>query len=180
MAEMRSATSTPLNGTTSLDSSSVSPGLQDTEQQDKQLDGPSSAQGPLAPTTFDQAQSKSTRVYERPTKRRRPPQRDQTDVARDSIIEQIMQESQVPLYDRSGSQTPANDVDNDSATAEAFKAQLLAEMEEQNRRRPAPRNPAVKDGSSSMQSGPKLGGSKSLRAKMRREEEAKASAGKKK
>ena len=84
-----------------------------------------------------------------------------------------MQESQVPLYDRSGSHTPANDVDNDSATAEAFKAQLLAEMEEQNRRRSAPRNPAVKDGTS-MQSGPKLGGSRSQRAKMLKLEEAKA------
>ena len=125
------------------------------------------------PTTFDSAQSRSTSVYQRPTKRKKPPQREQKDVARDSIIDQIMQESQVPLYDRSGSHTPLDNVDNGAATAEAFKAQLLVEMEEQNRRRPAPRNPAVKDGTASMQSGPKLGGSRAQREKMRALEEAK-------
>ncbi|KAK3679118.1 hypothetical protein LTR37_021431 [Vermiconidia calcicola] len=128
-----------------------------------------------APTTVQQAQARTGRQYQRPTKRRQPPQRGQVDVARDSIIDQIMQESQVPLYDRSTSNTPAsagNAVDNDAATAEAFKAQLLAEMEEQYRRRPPPSTDKSKDAKTSY--GPKLGGSRAQREKMRAIEEAKA------
>ena len=178
MAEMRSSTSTPLNGTTGAGSMDFSP--EELSQIYAESTHPHTkppAQTPPGPITYDQSQARSTRVYERPTKRRRPAQRDQTDMARDSIIDQIMQESQVPLYDRSGSHTPADDVDNDAATAEAFKAQLLAEMEEQNRRRPPPHNPAAKG--EKVSHGPKLGGSRAQREKMRAAEEAKSSAGKK-
>ena len=91
-----------------------------------------------------------------------------------------MRESEVPLYDRSVSHTQraeAEDVDNDAATAEAFKAQLLAEMEEQNRRRHPTSTSTSKD--KTAPTGPKLGGSRAQREKMRAMEEAKASAGKK-
>ncbi|KAK3680712.1 hypothetical protein LTR37_021101 [Vermiconidia calcicola] len=132
------------------------------------------------PATVQQAQARSGRQYQRPTKRRQTPQRGQVDVARDSIIDQIMQESQVPLYERSASNTPAaagDAVDNDAATAEAFKAQLLAEMEEQYRRRPPPSTEKSKDAKTSY--GPKLGGSRSQREKMRAIEEAKSGSTKK-
>ena len=133
------------------------------------------------PRTYQEAQSRSERVYQRPTKRRPRPIRDQTDVARDSMIDQLMRENQVPLYDRSISNTPgpedqaAGDVDNDAAAAEAFKAQLLADLEAQKRRKPATasKNPGAS------QTGPKLGGSRAQREKMRALEEAKASGGKK-
>ena len=118
--------------------------------------------------TFQQAQSHSSRVYQRPTKRRPPPARPETQVARDSMIDQIMRESQVPLYDRSVAQTPPADgeyVDHDAATAEAFKSQLLADME-LNRRRP-PKAAATTS------TGPKLGGSRSQRERMRAMEESK-------
>jgi hypothetical protein len=170
---MRSATSTPLDeANTKGSEDAVSEAQSVMDRPEGRITAPG-APTAKAPTTLDSAQSRSTRVYQRPTKRKQPPQRQEKDVVRDSIIDQLMQESQVPLYDRSGSHTPADNVDNDAATAEAFKAQLLVEMEEQNRRRPAPRNPAVKDGSASMQSGPKLGGSRSQREKMRAMEEAK-------
>ena len=172
---MRSATGSPLHGSGTLNPSNGSLGPNDSTDQDRQLNAISSpGRNATAPTTFDAANSRSTRIYQRPTKRTQPPQRQQNDVARDSIIDQIMQESQVPHYDRSGSHTAAADADNDAATAQAFKAQLLAEMEEQNRRRPAPRNPAATGPAGSMQSGPKLGGSRSQREKMRALEEAKA------
>lgn len=175
---MRSATGTPLNQTNKQDSSDAMEELRDAVGQDQQQNTTSPMPKVAAATTFDSAQARSTRVYQRPTKRKQPPARGQTDVARDSIIDQIMQESQVPLYDRSGSHTPAQDGDNDAATAQAFKAQLLVEMEEQNRRRPAPRNPATASATgSSMQSGPKLGGSRSQREKMRALEEAKSKPG---
>ena len=127
--------------------------------------------------TFQQAQSQATRVYERPTKRRPPPVKDQTNIARESMIDQIMRESQVPLYDRPVSQTPVpngEDADNDEAAADAFKAQLLADMELNRRRRPAS---TKKEGTTS--TGPKLGGSRSQREKMRALEEAKGSGSKK-
>ena len=128
--------------------------------------------------TYQSAQAKSSRVYHRPTKRRPPAARDQSDVARDSMIDQLMRESQIPIYDRSISQTPAEgpgDQDNDTATAEAFKAQLLADME-QHRRKPSRMAAAAATGAST---GPKLGGSRSQREKMRALEQEKASGGKK-
>lgn len=173
LAEMRSTTDPPLNGGNTQDPASVVFSQQDSVHQGEQRDAISAVRTTTAPTTFDQAQSRSASVYQRPTKRKQPPKREQTDVARDSIIDQILQESQVPLYDRSGSHTPAEDADNDAATAQAFKAQLLVEMEQQNRRRPPAHNPAAKGATGSMQSGPKLGGSRRQREKMRALEEAK-------
>lgn len=166
MAEMRSATSTPLNGTLSQRPTSADDPTNQANTDTNLAIKPNGGTSANQPT-FDQAQSRSTRVYERPTKRRKPPQRDQTDVARDSIIDQIMQESQVPHYQRSGSHTPANDLDNDAATAEAFKAQLIAEMEEANRRRPPTTTISTK--ATNPNHGPKLGGSRSQRAKFTEE-----------
>lgn len=126
-------------------------------------------------TTFQKAQERSRSAYQRPTKRRLPPPRPQTDVARDSMIDQLMGENQVPLYDRSVPQSRADgarDSDNDIAATEEFKSQLLADLERNNKRRP-PKTAATAT------SGPKLGGSRSQREKMRALEEAKTNTGKK-
>lgn len=126
--------------------------------------------------TVQQAQERSSRVYQRPTKRRPPPAREQTDVARDSMIEQLMGENQVPLYDRTEPKPNEDDeegIDNDAAAAEAFKAQLLADLE-QNKRRPP-----LSKSTGTAPTGPKLGGSRAQREKMRALEEAKGSASKK-
>ena len=122
----------------------------------------------LRTKTFQEAQARSTRKYQRPTKRRQAPVRDQSHVARDSLIDQILNESQVPIYDQSASKATISagdnkdDVDNDAAAAEAFKAQLLADLE-QNRKRMR---------TATASTGPKLGGSRSQREKMRALEEA--------
>ncbi len=118
--------------------------------------------------TIENAPARSTKTYQRPTKRRPKPARDQADVARDSMIDQIMQESSVPLYTQPVSTSGGNDVDNDAATAEAFKAQLLLEFEVR-RPRLAPKGVA-KDAKAP--TGPKLGGSRSQREKMKALEEA--------
>lgn len=106
--------------------------------------------------------------------------RDPSGIARDSLVDQIMRESAVPLYDRSTSGTPlfaSNGMDNDAAAAEAFKAQFLVEAEQHKRRKPlAP--PAGTKGAVTTSHGPKLGGSRSQREKMKAAEEAKT--GKKK
>lgn len=94
------------------------------------------------------------------------------------MVDAIMREGQVPLYDQSNAGTASNvdssDVDKDEAAAEAFKAQFLADLEQRKRRKP-PAQPTAGQASS----GPKLGGSRSQREKMRALEEAKNATGKK-
>ena len=171
MAEMRSSV-TPVNG-----------GLIDaTNSQDEMIGSYEPDNVPTAPSaaskagssTFQQAQARSRRVYQRPTKRRQPKGRDEADKARDSIIDQIMHESQVPHYDQSAPQGRPGDEaeDNDAAVAEAFKADLLADLEKQRRR------PALKNAGAA--TGPKLGGSRAQRERMRAIEEAKKGSAEKK
>ncbi|KAK4497934.1 hypothetical protein PRZ48_010590 [Zasmidium cellare] len=110
--------------------------------------------------------------------RRQPHVRDASDVARDAMVDAIMRESQVPLYDQSAPPTTSNAdssaIDRDEAAAEAFKAEFLADLEQRKRRKP-PAPPAA----GQVASGPKLGGSRSQREKMRALEEAKTTPGKK-
>lgn len=110
--------------------------------------------------------------------RRQPHERDASDIARDAMVDAIMRESQVPLYDQSSTaakpNTGSSAIDNDEAAAEAFKAEFLAELEQRKRRKP-PAPPAT----GQVSSGPKLGGSRSQREKMRALEEAKTATAKK-
>lgn len=173
MAGMRSASGTPTNIPTSNEAmtSTGDVGL-DTSTASTAGQPASSATGPR---TYQSAQTPRTTTYQRPTKRRHPPQRDQSHVARDSLIDQIMNENeaQVPIYERSSTRnitlsrdSAGQDVDNDAAAAEAFKAQLLVDLELGTRKR-APKK--VEPGAPT---GPKLGGSRSQREKMRALEEA--------
>ena len=94
------------------------------------------------------------------------------------MVDRIMQESQVPMYDRPSA--GANSIDSDEAAAEAFKAEFLAGLEEQNRRKPLAPPPAARGAQNAAPAtGPKLGGSRQQREKMKAIEEAKAAAGKK-
>jgi hypothetical protein len=127
-----------------------------------------------------QQQSASRSNGRRPRRSRRP-QRGADDVARDSMIDQIMHEAKVPLYSEAPtasheSATADGGEDNDDAAAEAFKAQLLAEMQMQNRNRRKPaaaKNAAVGGKDAKISVGPKLGGSRMQREKMKALEEAK-------
>ncbi len=126
--------------------------------------------------TIQQAQARSSRVYQRPTKRKPRPARPETDVARDSMIEQIMGENRVPHYQDAPTAktvTQDEDEDHDAAAADAFKAQLLVDMQVNRRRPPLSKSNAATS------TGPKLGGSRSQREKMKAMEEAKAGPGKK-
>lgn len=126
-------------------------------------------------TTLQKAQERSRSVYQRPTKRRPPPPRPEHDIARDSMIDQLMGENQVPIYDRSMAHSRAHGaqgVDSDLAAAEEFKSQLLADLERNNKRRP----PKI---AATATTGPKLGGSRAQREKMRALEESKTNVGKK-
>ncbi|KAK5704114.1 hypothetical protein LTR97_003127 [Elasticomyces elasticus] len=124
-------------------------------------------------TTTDSAQQPRKNTYQRPRKRQ-PRPRDPKDVARESLIESIMKETtdaSVPLYDRSGTDTVSRETgDADDAAAEAFKAQFMQDMEEQNRRRPNPvpfSKVAQAKGADRTAHGPKLGGSRMQRERMK-------------
>ena len=89
------------------------------------------------------------------------------------MIDQIMGENQVPHYDQTmpQAQDERDGGDNDVAAEEAFKAQMLADLERNAKRRP----PRITQATAS--TGPKLGGSRAQREKMRALEEAKGSGG---
>lgn len=128
--------------------------------------------------TFQPRQQRGTMASPKATKRRKyPSARTETDVARDSMIEQIMGPTHVPHYQAAAEQVRRTEeqegVDRDAAAEDAFKAQLLADLDSHRRRPHAPKNPAA------AASGPKLGGSRAQREKMRALEEAKAGTSKK-
>jgi hypothetical protein len=115
-------------------------------------------------------------------RRRRGEERDANHIARDALIDQIMQETEIPLYDRSTAQAARalrateqdqDEVDNDTLVAEAFKAEFFANLEEQHRRRHIPAPVKGKAGAATAPQGPKLGGSRAQREKMKAMEEAK-------
>lgn len=109
----------------------------------------------------------------KPRRRRHPPSRSEADIARDSMIDQIMKEGQVPIYDQPDSQIASSaGEDRDAAAAAAFRAEFLAAAEERNLHRRPPAPPAA--GASL---GPKLGGSRQQRERMKAAEEAKGKGG---
>jgi len=148
-----------------------SPTLMDHEKEHDDEDiGPQDFSGSTAHSA--QSRHKSTRNT-KPRRRRHPPARSEADIARDTMIEQIMKESQVPLYDRPYTQLQSahaisdDQADRDDAAAAAFRAEFLAAAEERNLSRRAPAPPTV--GASH---GPKLGGSRAQRERMKAAEEA--------
>ncbi|KAF1916247.1 hypothetical protein BDU57DRAFT_556504 [Ampelomyces quisqualis] len=105
--------------------------------------------------------------------RRTPKRRNSEDVRRDQMVEAILSESKLDYFD---AQAPANShadgaVNNDEAILAQFQADYYESVEEarkqQRKAAPAP----LAKGAKEPPKGPKLGGSKSVRAKMRLAEE---------
>ncbi|KAK5110501.1 hypothetical protein LTR85_001014 [Meristemomyces frigidus] len=169
LAEMRSSSSTPhANKETPQDRSEQA--LLESGNSDPQRTHASDAT--MSSARFRPNKQQNVRA------RRPPPARDAGHAARDSLVDQIMKESAVPLYDRSASATPyrpTGGTDNDAAVMEAFKAEFLAEMEEHKKRKP-PAPPAGTKGVVPTSNGPKLGGSRSQREKMKAMEANKSGA----
>ena len=116
-----------------------------------------------------------------PTRPRRPPpKRDESHTARDSLVDQIMAESMVPLYDlpAANARQLTNDdgIDNDTAAMEAFKAEFLADSEQHKKRKHAAPAAGAK-GVVPTSHGPKLGGSRAQRERMKAAEAAAAASG---
>jgi hypothetical protein len=121
------------------------------------------------------------------TRRQKPPRkphwrnrRNSADLARDAMVDQILSESQLNIYEPSASAPaakPASDdnQDADERMAEEFKKNFYAAAEDRAIRRTAPPPPPT-FGANKLESikGPKLGGSRSQRAAMHAAEKAKA------
>ncbi|KAF2173579.1 hypothetical protein M409DRAFT_15857 [Zasmidium cellare ATCC 36951] len=180
LAELRSSSATPLaHGNSPVASTG---NIDDNSSTLDAYAGDLEAGTPAGAATTKQAVESSRKGLPSGTRNRRPRRqphvRDASDAARDAMVDAIMKESQVPLYDQSTNATTPNTgssaIDKDEAAAEAFKAEFLADLEQRKRRKP-PAPPAA----GQVSSGPKLGGSRAQREKMRALEEAKNAVGKK-
>ncbi|CAD0107840.1 unnamed protein product [Aureobasidium uvarum] len=121
----------------------------------------------------------TTRSQKPPRKPHWRNRRNSADLARDAMVDKILAESQLNIYEPSASAThskaPADDTqDADERMAEEFKRNFYAAAEERAvRRTAAPPPPTF--GANKLESikGPKLGGSRSQRAAMHAAEKAK-------
>ncbi|KAF2835037.1 hypothetical protein M501DRAFT_1044660 [Patellaria atrata CBS 101060] len=111
--------------------------------------------------------------------------RNSADVARDKLVEEVLRENRLELYD-DGSPVPdpdpaaVNNTDNDDRVAEQFRREFLDQLAAKNVRKQAPLPPNVGKVAKGEErpKGPKLGGSRSARAAMRAAEEKAAAAAK--
>jgi hypothetical protein len=181
MAEMRNASTTP-NATTQQPShiSSVQPESHVLAQLSPPSTGRDST--PISPqpnqaTSTPTLPTKLTTANRRHNRTRRLPSPSTT--ARASLIDQIMRESNhTPHYTSPSNSAPNpsnSHFDPDAAAAEAFKMEFLAQAEARNlsRRQPAVNASSGSAAAGAVPSGPKLGGSRAARERMRAVEEAK-------
>lgn len=114
----------------------------------------------------------------KPFRRKR---RTSTDVKRDKLVEEVMRESRLEIYDDddAAAEGDAGDGEADDRIAEQFRRDFLDAVS--NRRRRAPASASAKAKGKAVASeprGPKLGGSRSARAKIREKELEEAAKGK--
>ncbi|QIW96327.1 hypothetical protein AMS68_001845 [Peltaster fructicola] len=170
LAEIRSATATPLEGSqTSL------PSPQRGFDEDKEL--VSSIQDDFQPASGKdkglvmQAIALKKDKNRRHYRKRQPAGPSEADIARDGLVDRILRDGALPLYDKQMPQSiemdGADDHDKDAAAAAAFKADFLANMEENRYSRKLTNTTTASNG-------PKLGGSRMARERMKvLEEQAK-------
>ncbi|RPB29112.1 hypothetical protein L211DRAFT_776445 [Terfezia boudieri ATCC MYA-4762] len=123
------------------------------------------------PTTTDDPQSSS-----KSRKRRR---RNSQDIQRDKLVEEVLKESKLDLYDDAPSPSPhPSDEEGaaDDRIAEKFRREFLDALMSRRRRRGNYQKAKKKDDAKKPR-GPKLGGSRSARAAMRESQLAQGSGG---
>jgi hypothetical protein len=183
MAEMRNASTTP-NATTQQPTHNMN--LLPEAQAQAQLSQISTAQDstPLSPQPNQATSTPTLPTKPTPSTNRRhkrtPRAPSPSTTARASLIDQIMRESNhTPHYTSPSNSAPrpssSTHFDPDAAAAEAFKTEFLAQAEARNlsRRQPAVNASSGSAAAGAVPSGPKLGGSRAARERMRAVEEAK-------
>ena len=109
----------------------------------------------------------------RPRKRR-----NSEDVKRDRLVEEVMRESKLDIYDEPDEDVNNNNDDDDDdqaaddRVAEQFRREFLDAISNRRRRAAQARKSAKRKEADVQPRGPKLGGSRSARAAMREREEA--------
>ncbi|KAL5048534.1 hypothetical protein BDW71DRAFT_24056 [Aspergillus fruticulosus] len=92
------------------------------------------------------------------------------DIERDRLVEEVLRESKLDVYDEpEEDETAADDQAADDRVAEQFRREFLDAV--QSRRRIARTKPTKQPGKTEPPKGPKLGGSRSARAAMRERQE---------
>ena len=114
----------------------------------------------------------------RPRKRR-----NSTDVARDKLVEEVLRESRLEVYDEPEAASEGEELGQaaDDRIAEEFRRDFLDAMSQRRQKMPSSSKKAGGGkGVDEKPKGPKLGGSRSARAAMKEREEAAAKAASKK
>ncbi|KAJ5043879.1 hypothetical protein NUH16_000673 [Penicillium rubens] len=125
------------------------------------------------PKSADHATSETGRPGQDGKSWRNRKQRTEADIARDRLVEEVLRESKLEIYDEHEEETQMDDQQAaDDRVAEQFRRDFMDAMQSRRRTRPAAKPVANVEGPR----GPKLGGSRSARAAMREKE---AQAGKK-
>ncbi|KAK4864755.1 hypothetical protein LT330_001378 [Penicillium expansum] len=125
------------------------------------------------PTSVDHAASETGRPGPDGKSWRNRKQRTDADIARDRLVEEVLRESKLEIYDEHEEETQLDDQQAaDDRVAEQFRRDFMDAMQSRRRTRPAAKPVANVEAPR----GPKLGGSRSARAAMREKE---AQAGKK-
>ncbi|THX59585.1 hypothetical protein D6D06_01915 [Aureobasidium pullulans] len=174
------STSTTNQSSTPADLGSVST----TAVQQVAANPASVARGHLGEVDINQPTLPTNTTTSRPPKRPRKPwhnRRNSASLARDAMVDQILRESQLNIYEPSSSAVPqgststaADTEDADERMAAEFQRNFYAQAEERAVRRVAAPPPPT-FGANKLESlkGPKLGGSRSQRAAMHAAEKAK-------
>ncbi|THW79072.1 hypothetical protein D6D19_01424 [Aureobasidium pullulans] len=171
--------------TTNQSSTPVDPTYVSTTATQQVAANPASvARGHLDEVDINQSTLPTNTTTSRPPKRPRKPwhnRRNSASLARDAMVDQILRESQLNIYEPSSSAVPqgptsiaADTEDADERMAAEFQRNFYAQAEERAVRRVAAPPPPT-FGANKLESlkGPKLGGSRSQRAAMHAAEKAK-------
>lgn len=113
----------------------------------------------------------------KPWRPRQPRRRNSDDIRRDALVEEVLRENRIELYDEPQGFAPGKGIyaeDQDGAAddriAEEFKREFLDAISQRHRRRAAPdagKKASKLTREEALMKGPKLGGSKAQRAAMR-------------
>lgn len=103
----------------------------------------------------------------RPRKRR-----NSEDVKRDKLVEEVMRESKLEIYDEPDEEVNNDDQAADDRIAEQFRREFMDAVSSRHQKAAQAKKPAKGKEVDDQPRGPKLGGSRSARAAMREREEA--------
>ena len=100
--------------------------------------------------------------------------RNSDDVKRDKLVEEVMRESRLEIYDEPDVEGPNDDQAADDRIAEQFRREFLDAVSSRKQKVAQDKKPVRGQPVDDQPKGPKLGGSRSARAAMREKQEAAA------